>query len=68
VVGMVYIDDTCVNQELVGAGLAWVYHQYCKENFCREWSDLEARAQASGIGLWSHPDPIPPWKYRRGAR
>jgi micrococcal nuclease len=68
VVGMVYIGNTSVNQELVGAGLAWVYHQYCKENFCREWSDLEARAQASGIGLWSHPDPIPPWKYRRGAR
>jgi endonuclease YncB( thermonuclease family) len=27
VVDMVYIGNTCVNEELVRAGLAWVYHQ-----------------------------------------
>lgn len=68
VVGMVYIDDTCVNQEIVRAGLAWVYHRYCKENVCQEWTNMEARARTAKIGLWSHPDPIPPWEYRRGAR
>ncbi len=68
VVGMVYVGSTCVNQEIVRAGFAWVYRQYCKDEICRDWSDLEAHAKASKIGLWSHPDPVPPWDYRRGAR
>lgn len=68
VVGMVYVGNTCVNQEIVRAGLAWVYHRYCKDSFCQEWADLEAQAKAAKIGLWSHLDPIPPWDYRRGDR
>jgi hypothetical protein len=68
VVGMVYVGNTCVNEDLVRAGLAWVYLRYCKDSFCREWADIEAQARAAKMGLWSHPDPIPPWDYRRGAR
>jgi len=68
IVGMVFVGNTWVNQEIVRAGLAWVYHRYCKDNFCREWADFEAQARAAKIGLWSHPDPIPPWDYRRDVR
>ncbi|EMS78418.1 thermonuclease family protein [Desulfotignum phosphitoxidans] len=68
VVGMVYVGGTCVNEEIVRAGLAWVYHRYCKDSFCQEWADLEAQARDAKIGLWSHSDPIPPWDYRQGAR
>lgn len=68
VVGMVYIGNTCVNQEVIRAGLAWIDQRYCKDSVCREWVGLEAQARQSRRGLWSHPDPIPPWDYRRGDR
>ena len=42
VVGMVYQGNTCINEEILRAGLAWVYHRYCKDSFCQEWADLEA--------------------------
>jgi hypothetical protein len=29
---------------------------------------MEAKAKSEKIGLWAHPDPIPPWDYRRGIR
>jgi endonuclease YncB( thermonuclease family) len=68
VVGMVYVGNACVNEEIVRAGLAWVYNRYCKDSICSQWRGLEKHARQSGIGLWSHPDPIPPWDYRRGDR
>ena len=68
VVGLVLSGNFCVNQEIIRAGLGWVYHQYCKDSICREWVELEAQARDVKIGLWSHPDPIPPWDYRRGVR
>jgi endonuclease YncB( thermonuclease family) len=68
VVGMVYAGGTCVNEEIIKAGMAWVYDYYCKDSVCREWVDLEAQARTAKVGLWSHPDPIPPWDYRRGDR
>jgi hypothetical protein len=32
----------------------------------RELARLEAEAKAAKIGLWSRPDPVPPWEWRRG--
>ena len=68
VVGMIYVGDTCINQEIIKAGFAWVYQQYCKDSFCRDWLDLERQARDTQIGLWSHPDPVPPWEFRRGGK
>ena len=68
VVGMVYVGNTCVNQEIVKAGMAWVYNQYCNDSVCSKWRGLEKQARQSRIGLWSHPNPIPPWDFRRGDR
>lgn len=68
IVGMVYVGDVCANEEILKAGLAWVYQRYCKEPFCTEWMDLEEQARDKKIGLWSHPDPVPPWEYRRGSQ
>lgn len=63
-VAMVYVGGKCVNEELIGAGFAWVYTKYCKEGFCADWEAFEEAARSSGLGLWAHRDPIPPWKYR----
>ncbi len=68
VVGMVFVGGTCVNQEIVKAGMAWVYDYYCKDSVCPDWKLFEKQAQEARIGLWSHPDPIPPWDYRRDAK
>jgi micrococcal nuclease len=68
VVGLVLSGNFCVNEEIIRAGLGWVYHQYCKDSVCSQWKGLEQQARQSKIGLWSHPDPIPPWDYRRGDR
>ncbi len=68
IVGMVYVGNTCANEELVKNGLAWVYQHYCKIPVCSEWLGLESHASEGKLGLWSHPNPIPPWEFRRIAR
>ena len=60
------LDDTVtLNEALVQQGYAWVYRKYCKAEFCPEWLDYEQTAQAAGLGLWTDPDPMPPWQYRK---
>ncbi|AOY57311.1 thermonuclease family protein [Desulfococcus multivorans] len=66
IVGMVYYDDRCLNEDLVRAGYAWVYRQYCKYPVCSQWLGYEDEARQKGIGLWAGPEPTPPWEFRRG--
>jgi endonuclease YncB( thermonuclease family) len=52
----------------ITVGLAWWYQRYAKEQSpsdrgAYEFSEQEARAKR--VGLWSEPDPIPPWEWRR---
>jgi len=65
-VGTVYIDQRCLNQELVKNGFAWVYKRYCTDSFCNDWLKLEQGARANKLGLWIYDNPIPPWDFRRG--
>lgn len=55
-----------VQKELVKNGLAYVYHSY-KANcpIYHELVDLENDARSKGIGVWSSPDNVPPWEYRK---
>ena len=58
--------DACHAQII--AGMAWWYRQYAKEQESGdanryEQSELEARARR--IGLWSDPQPTPPWEWRK---
>jgi micrococcal nuclease len=68
IVGIVYVGNVCVNEELVRNGLAWVYRYYCKIPLCGDWLELEAQARAGKVGLWSHPEPVAPWEFRRARR
>ena len=52
----------------ITVGLAWWYRKYAGEQSpedrgAYEFSEKEARAKR--VGLWSHPDPVPPWEWRR---
>lgn len=53
------------NQELIEAGMAWVYGAYCKEAWCPAWSRIEGEARAARKGLWADARPQPPWLFRR---
>ncbi|WP_045221522.1 thermonuclease family protein [Desulfonatronum thioautotrophicum] len=60
-------DGRNLNEELVRAGYAWVYPQYCKEvPLCIGWAVLQQEAREARRGLWMDRDPVPPWEWRRG--
>jgi hypothetical protein len=44
--------------------MAWRYEKYARHD--AELSRLESEAKASRIGLWSQPNPVPPWNWRHG--
>ena len=67
-VAMIYADKTLLNEELVKAGLAWVYDFYCSEPICESWKNFQLRAKFDKRGLWADPDRIPPWEFRRKRR
>ena len=49
---------------MVREGHAWAYRQYLTDQSLLE---DEAAAKTERIGLWSVPDPVPPWVWRRGS-
>jgi micrococcal nuclease len=65
VFGKVSADKSLLNEELVKAGLAWVYNRYCHEVICETWKHYQLRAKIDERGFWSEPQPISPWKFRR---
>lgn len=62
IVGKVYNGEQYVNAEMIRLGLAWHYKQYSKD---KDLAELEATAKAGKIGLWSRPDAVAPWDFRR---
>jgi len=62
-VAWVYVNGKSLNKELIRAGLAWWYRHYAENE--HELKDLEAEARRNKTGLWSMPNPIPPWEFRR---
>lgn len=66
ILGTLYLKDgTNMNKELVKNGYAWHYKQYSKDD---SYAELEKKAKAEKKGLWQNPDPIAPWKWRKGER
>ncbi|MBS0414372.1 MAG: thermonuclease family protein [Proteobacteria bacterium] len=47
--------------EQVRSGLAWAYTKYLTDPAVAQ---AETEARAAGRGLWSDPNPMPPWKWR----
>jgi len=57
----VYVNDLCINKELLRKGLAWHYKDF---NDDPELAQLETEARTKKVGLWSQPDPVAPWDFR----
>jgi endonuclease YncB( thermonuclease family) len=55
-----------VGGEMVAAGYAWVYPQFCRLLcICAEYESGEKSARDARLGLWQDQNPIPPWEWRR---
>lgn len=61
-------DGRNLNEELLKAGHAWLYTNYCKESFCIGWKVLEQKAKLEKKGLWARPSPKAPWNWRKDNR
>ena len=57
-----------MKEELIRQGLAWVFTRYCHRPICLGWKRPEAEAREKKRRLWSMPNAIPPWEFRRGRR
>jgi endonuclease YncB( thermonuclease family) len=59
-------DGRNLNREIVRAGLAWWYERYAPGD--AELERLEIEARRARRGLWTDPDPMPPWECRKNQR
>ena len=60
-----------VNHAQILSGMAWWYRDYAKDQSPQDRGRYESaveEARKRKRGLWSEPDPIPPWVWRRGQR
>ena len=60
-VARVFADGQDVSIALVQAGLAWHYTKYSSDPALAQ---AEKTARAAEIGIWSLPNPTPPWELR----
>jgi endonuclease YncB( thermonuclease family) len=55
----------------VETGMAWWYRKYAREqpgDAAATYEHAEAQAQSRRTGLWSEPNPVPPWDWRKARR
>jgi endonuclease YncB( thermonuclease family) len=70
-VGKVLMNGQDVNLEQVRAGMAWHFKRYDGEQPISDriaYADAENEARAARRGLWSDPEPLPPWEFRLTSR
>jgi endonuclease YncB( thermonuclease family) len=48
---------------MVETGMAHWYEQYAKRDY--ELQSAQTKAKTAKIGIWSNPDTIAPWEYRK---
>ena len=67
-IGIVRLAGEDMNLHMVDRGLAWHYKQYADEQDPSDrdaYSAAEKAAQEARRGLWSDPEPVPPWVWRK---
>ena len=65
---VVWLGDVNVNLTMVKEGLAWVSPTVGDARVRAELEVAEQQAQKAKYGLWSLPNPEPPWEYRKRLR
>ena len=64
-VGMVYVGPINVNESLLANGFAWHSKAFDGNP---AWAALEEDARAQRLGLWSQPNALAPWDWRKRKR
>ena len=59
------VDGVDVNRRMVAGGNAWHYADYSRDTAL---ATLQDQARSQRLGLWSQPDPIPPWDFRQSVK
>lgn len=67
-VGRINIEGREVAEEMLKAGMVWVYTSYCEIPECKQWKQLETQAKTAKIGLWSNPTAQEPWLWRKAQK
>ena len=70
-IGKVVVNGQDCNLNQVKLGMAWHYKKYQKEQPIQErlaYAAEEDTARLGKLGLWSEPNPIPPWDFRHPAK
>jgi micrococcal nuclease len=65
---VIMLNGVDINLQQVRDGYAWVYKKYIGENspgVQARYRSAEIEAKQSRRGLWSDPNSVPPWKFRR---
>jgi micrococcal nuclease len=55
-------DGTWVNYAMVRSGLAWHFTRYSDSE---KLAEAEKAAKAEKLHIWSKPDAVPPWEFRK---
>lgn len=66
--GIITVNGTNINREMVATGNAWAFRKYLSGNRLKEYDSLESGARAARRGLWNYSNPIEPAAYRKAAR
>lgn len=62
-VGIISVDNQSLNEELLRHGFAWWYQSLAKSR--KDYGEMEKEARDKKIGVWSQPDPVAPWTWRK---
>ena len=68
---VIFVNGIDANLEQVRSGIAWCYTRYLSQapaDIQASYRQAETEAWEQQRGLWSEPDPIPPWEYRHAAK
>ena len=61
-IAKIYYDNKYVSAEIIKSGFGWWYYHYSND---KNLEMLEDEASKNKIGLWSDPNSIPPWEWRK---
>ncbi len=63
ILGEIYSPDS-INEKMITTGMAWAYRYHGKPTN-EKYVTLENKARSEKKGLWSEPNAVEPWKWRR---
>lgn len=63
VIGEIFLDGRNINRAMVQEGCAWHYVKYAPKD--KDLANDQEQAKKAGKGLWSNPNAVPPWDYRK---